>query len=356
MWPIQRVTPLERSIAFRDRNEERLFWEHSVLDLRHQAVYIQIFGIAAWMLSRVFARQGVVVDGLDTLIALVGMIAGVITTYLARGVFTNAVACWVCAASVTLGFHSNVIGTGNPDFWIMPVGIVITVGMAPIFAKPSGYFASIAAVWLIITYGRVGNLTASKDANWIILIVASSTGLGVLINHLFVRERKKTFLVQRKLIELSFQDALTGISNRRGLMAAMQNVHAKAATGSFYFLLIDIDDFKRINDTLGHDEGDKVLVEVASIIDRQALSNAHGRLGGEEFGVVFSGEENAARDFARQLCESVGKLHVSASAVTVSIGISKLREAMSVSEIFKLADRGLYEAKHQGKNRVVMLP
>jgi diguanylate cyclase (GGDEF)-like protein len=296
-----------------------------------------------------------VFDESDTLIAFVGMAAGLATTCFSRGVFANAMGCLVCAAFVAFGFHTNVSGTENPDFWIMPVGIIITIGTAPVFVHYYSYFASSVIVWLVISYGRVAALVDSQDANWIVLIVFSSIVLGAMLNYLFVTERKKTFLVQRKLIELSFQDALTGISNRRGLMESMQNLHAKAATESFYFMIIDIDDFKRVNDTLGHDVGDKVLVEVATVIEQQAKAYAHGRLGGEEFGVVFAGEEKAACDFAKQLCESVAKLGHLVPAVTVSIGLSKLREAMSLSEIFKLADKGLYEAKHRGKNRYFLV-
>ena len=342
-------------MVFRDKEEERLFWGNSVLNLRHQAACLQLFGIIAWMSSRILARPGAVFDEWDTSIAFVGMTAGLAMTYFSRGVFTNAAGCLVCAAFAAFGFNGNVQGAQNPDFWIMPVGIVITVGTAPVFVHYASYFVSTLLVWVIITHTRVAALANLPDANWIGLIVLSSIGLGVLVNYLFVSERKKTFLVQRKLIELSFQDALTGISNRRGLMQSIQDLHAKAAAESFYFLIIDIDDFKRVNDTLGHDAGDKVLVEVASVIERQANARAYGRLGGEEFGVVFAGEESAACDFAKKLCESVAALQYSAPAVTVSIGLSKLRDAMSLSEIFRRADQALYEAKHRGKNRYFLV-
>ncbi|MFM0009475.1 GGDEF domain-containing protein [Paraburkholderia sediminicola] len=353
---VHKVRSLERGIAFRDASEKRLFWRSSAINVRPLAVCVQVFGIVGWMLSRVFANPGAAFDRTYTTVALSGMLLGAATTFFARSVSINSIGCFVCAASIAFGFHSNAGGTSNPEFWIMPMGILITVGMAPVFADYYSYIASAIAVWFIISHDRVDSVIKSPDSSWIILSIVSGISLGLLLNWLFVRERKKTFLVQRELIKLAFKDTLTGIDNRRSLMEAMQDYHARAAANHFYFLVIDIDDFKRINDTSGHDVGDEVLVAVAAIIDRQAQAHARGRLGGEEFGVVFAGEEDAACALAKQLCESVAKLRISTHVVTISIGISRLSETMTLTEIFKVADQGLYEAKRHGKNRYVLVP
>lgn len=352
---VHKIRSLERDITFHDASEKRLFWRSSALGLRHLAVRVQIFGILGWMLSRVFANPGTTFDRTYTVIALTGMLIGTATTYFARQVWVNSIGCFVCAAAVAFGFHSNASGTLNPDIWIMPMGILITVGMAPVFADYYSYLASAVAVWFIISYGRVGFITNSRDSGWIVLFVLSGIALGLLLSCLFVRERKRTFLVQRELIKLAFKDSLTGIDNRRSLMEAMRDYHARSANNDFYLLLIDIDDFKRINDTSGHDVGDEVLVAVATLIDQHAQMHAHGRLGGEEFGVVFSGGEGAACAFATHLCDSVAKLRISTHIVTVSIGISRFNKTLSLTEIFKVADQGLYEAKRHGKNRYVLV-
>ncbi|WP_144161751.1 GGDEF domain-containing protein [Paraburkholderia sp. BCC1885] len=352
---VRKIHSLEREIVFHDASERRLFWRSSAISLRPLAVWVQVFGIVGWMLSRVFASPGAAFDRTETVVALAGMLMGSATTYFSRHVVLNSLGCFVCAVAVAFGFHSNASGTPNPEVWVMPMGILITVGMAPVFADYFSYLASAIAAWLILSYGRGEFIMHSHDSGWIILFIFAGTALGLLLNFLFVRERKRTFLVQRELIKLAFKDALTGIDNRRSLMEAMQDYHARSASNDFYFLLIDIDDFKRINDTSGHDVGDEVLVAVASIIDRHAQTHARGRLGGEEFGVVFTGEEAAACALARQLCESVAKLRISTHVVTISIGISRFSDAMSLAEIFKVADQGLYEAKRHGKNRYVLV-
>lgn len=352
---VHKIRSIERKMLFRDESEKRLFWKSSAIGLRHLAVCVQIFGIVGWVLSRMFAIPGAAFDRASTLVALGGMLIGAVTTYFARNVFTNSIGCFVCAVSIAFGFHGNASGTSNPESWVMPMGIFITVGMAPVFTDYYSYIASAVAVWLIISHGELATILKSADSRWIVLFICSGFMLGLLLNWLFVQERKKTFLVQRELVKLAFKDSLTGIDNRRSLMEAMQDYHARAGTRHFYFLLIDIDDFKRINDTSGHDVGDQVLVAVAAIIDRSAQTHARGRLGGEEFGVVFGGDEGEACVLAKQLCENVAKLRISAHAVTISIGISRLSETMSLAETFRTADQGLYEAKRQGKNQYVLV-
>lgn len=350
----QKIKSLEREMVFQNASERQLFWRNSAIGLRHLAVWLQVFGIVGWLLSRVFANPGVTFDRTYTVVALTGMLVGVATTYFARHALLNSMGCFLCAAAVTFGFHCNASGTLDPDFWVLPMGIVITVAMAPVFADYCSYLASAIAVWIIISYGRVGSITNSPDSSWIILFVVSGIALGLLLNCLFARERKRTFLVQRELIKLAFKDPLTGIDNRRSLMEAMQECHAHSAANHFFLLLIDVDDFKRINDASGHDVGDEVLVAVATIIDKQAQTHPRGRLGGEEFGVVFAGGEGAACALAKQLCESVAKLRISTHVVTVSIGISRFSQTTSLAEIFKAADQCLYKAKQYGKNRYVL--
>lgn len=138
-------------------------------------------------------------------------------------------------------------------------------------------------------------------------------------------------------------------------MLSIDECRDRSSGGESYLLLIDIDDFKSINDTSGHDVGDKVLVAVARTIEKCAGPHICGRFGGEEFGVIFAGDRSDAYALAGQICSSVAAVEVLGHTVTVSIGISRISEDINVSETFKLADGGLYEAKRQGKNRCVLV-
>lgn len=355
MWFHRKIATVDRNAVFRDRAEQRLFWKNSIVNLRHQAISLQVFGLMAWALSRVLAHPGAYFDPWLTTVGVVGTVCGMTITYIARNIVVNGVGCGLCAVAIALCIHSNITATHQATFWVIPVGVVITVGMAPVFADRVSYIISSIGVWFVASYGLVTAMLHMEEASWILLMTGSGFGLGILLNHLFLTERKKTFLVQRELIRLSFKDALTGINNRRGLMETLQDIHAIASTGDFYFLLIDIDDFKHINDTSGHDVGDRVLIEVATIIRRHANGYPHGRLGGEEFGVVFHGGANEAQAFAGQICDNVASQRISGHSVTISIGLAQLRASSDLADIVRLADQGLYEAKQRGKNRYVLM-
>ncbi|MFM0400888.1 GGDEF domain-containing protein [Paraburkholderia aspalathi] len=283
------------------------------------------------------------------------MLTAMGVTYASRGSVTDAVGRFACAAFTALAFHTNVTGTQTPAFWVLPMGVAINVGMAPVFSGYCNYLASALAVWLIISYGEASFLMHAQDVNWIVLFVLSGVALGLLLNLLFVQERKKTFLVQQQLARLAFRDALTGIHNRRSFMLSIDECSARSVSGESFLLLIDVDDFKKINDASGHGVGDQVLMAVAHTIERCASPHVCGRLGGEEFGVIFEGDQQHACALARRICSSVATLRTSGHAVTVSIGVSKIAEGINVPETFRLADSGLYDAKRQGKNRCVLV-
>jgi diguanylate cyclase (GGDEF)-like protein len=158
----------------------------------------------------------------------------------------------------------------------------------------------------------------------VLLFLLSVMALGVTLNLLFRRERQRIYLVQRELARLAFRDGLTGVHNRRSFMLAVDE-HLRQATGRGHDLghlvLVDVDDFKQINDRHGHDTGDQVLAAVAQAIERCAEPQVCGRLGGEEFGVLLSGTTDPAA-FGRCLCEAVAGLGAAGLPTTVSVGIA----------------------------------
>ncbi len=160
-------------------------------------------------------------------------------------------------------------------------------------------------------------------------------------------------------------DALTGLPNRRYLDRRLREglLQARSEGSDLAVALCDVDSFKRINDHLGHAVGDAVLREIAALLrDGTRASDAVGRYGGEEFLLVLpacgSGEAVAV---AEQLCRRIRE-HPWTSIqpeleVTVSVGIAAIGEngeglAVDAEELLGVADRRLYRAKHEGKDRV----
>lgn len=169
-------------------------------------------------------------------------------------------------------------------------------------------------------------------------------------------------LAERRLNELATLDELTGLANRRHFMALAEAQLRQAIRyrQDFCFLMFDLDHFKTINDTFGHDIGDEVLRRVGHVL-RQVMrgTDIFGRVGGEEFAVAMP-ETNlaAARTVAERLREKFTEVTVDAwgktVGFTVSIGIAHLQSPETVlSQLMKRADLALYEAKRGGRNRVV---
>jgi diguanylate cyclase (GGDEF)-like protein len=162
-----------------------------------------------------------------------------------------------------------------------------------------------------------------------------------------------------RLEHLAAHDPLTGLRNRRGFELAIDGrAEALGATGELSLLVIDIDHFKRINDSLGHDEGDEVLRRFAEVL-RAAAGDADvpTRLGGEEFALVLPGAgEAAALTVAEHLRLLVRReFERFACPVSVSVGVaSRGPEARDAAELMRAANRALFAAKRLGRDRCVV--
>lgn len=140
-------------------------------------------------------------------------------------------------------------------------------------------------------------------------------------------------------------DPLTKLYNRRYFNQQLDKMAVKEPVSMIF---MDIDDFKALNDTKGHEEGDRVLKEVADITKN--IVQAHGivgRYGGEE--IVAAVKEDRQEELAERIRQTIEEK----TGVTVSIGVSSLREGMSVRDLVVSADENMYQAKTTGKNKVV---
>lgn len=124
------------------------------------------------------------------------------------------------------------------------------------------------------------------------------------------------------------------------------------------FLFFDIDHFKRINDTYGHDVGDKVLKRVASVLKESLrIGDIVARWGGEEFiAVLLGSHEKESRVKAEEIRKKVEEMTFDDPKdlkITVSIGVAEFQENISFEDLVKHADKALYKAKETGRNKVV---
>lgn len=170
--------------------------------------------------------------------------------------------------------------------------------------------------------------------------------------------------LQRILERQATVDSLTGLLNRQTLMARLESSLAITRQGkqNLSVLLLDIDHFKQINDTHGHQAGDLALSELGTILlDALAEQQIAGRIGGEEFCLILPGSHaEHALDFAWQLVDDVAELRIQHGELTLSltcsIGVASLQANEDSRLLLARADRALYDAKKAGRNRALAAP
>jgi len=179
-----------------------------------------------------------------------------------------------------------------------------------------------------------------------------------------VIERTRELEEAKQIAErLARTDSLTGLKNRRAFFEYAHVVHGSASRfdRQYSVIMIDIDHFKRVNDTHGHQIGDIVIKELANTIEKVIRSaDVAGRIGGEEFAIVLpeTTAENVT-NLAERLRRSFSEINIPAIAsdlnLSVSIGVAEYRsDDSSIEDVISRADAALYQAKEQGRNKVIV--
>ena len=165
----------------------------------------------------------------------------------------------------------------------------------------------------------------------------------------------------QRIEDLASHDELTGLYNRRHLMRSLELEKKRAdRTGQFFsIIMLDIDHFKRINDTFGHSKGDDVLKDLANVLNESMReTDICARYGGEEFMVILEQTNKASA----QICAERSRKLIAAKKfagfeedfmITVSLGFTEYQANEELSQMISRADEALYRAKSSGRNRVV---
>ncbi len=153
-------------------------------------------------------------------------------------------------------------------------------------------------------------------------------------------------------------DGLTGLYNKESFWALVQEYMKtlKKSKSTFALLMLDIDNFKQINDTYGHILGDRFLKKIAKSMEASVREeDLVGRYGGEEFIVLLKGiDQEGASRIGERIRKSIEKIRIGNVATTISVGIAVFpRDSKKAKELLEIADRNLYRAKALGKNRIM---
>lgn len=236
-------------------------------------------------------------------------------------------------------------------------GGITTIGRYTVIYQQMENGLGTAIMWL----PTADTLTYSIHANAMLFIAVLFVGavcftIGLIVIKTSLKRLNGTL---RKLDDKAHRDELTKIANRRYFIEAAEDEYAKACRqeSSFSLLLLDIDKFKKINDSHGHLAGDNVLTTVSQVLKTNMRNtDLVARWGGEEF-IVLPSVHEFAHDLAEKLRHSVEEAEFPyVSDVTVSIGAVYCSNAAKYSKnsLFEIADRALYKAKDAGRNCVVI--
>jgi diguanylate cyclase (GGDEF)-like protein len=182
--------------------------------------------------------------------------------------------------------------------------------------------------------------------------VKNTSNLASQMLHEMESDVYKMMSLLQKLKDRVNADDLTGLLRRDEFFFRLETMREQRQGSDVALIILDIDNFKAINDTEGHVVGDHVLMRVADVVRRCRKAGAEvGRLGGEEFVIAICANQNRARILAEALRKQIQR----EVNVTVSVGVATAQNANGeIRKMVGMADEALYQAKHAGKNRVCL--
>jgi diguanylate cyclase (GGDEF)-like protein len=345
-----------------------------------------------WALSAIFVAAGVlmVVSGggpprmLVQPLALVCLVSGGVLQWWGIQVFygaTKSRAGWGIAAGFTVllvacfGFDASIFHRILLLSTTLLVLLLLSCRSLLIGMQSHWTFGSVltlGAIALLVLNNSIRIVASLMQAPEFLPLTHSATAISILylvpLGGIFLYTTGLLLLYFERLVEsknhLAMHDDMTGILNRRALVAGGEREVAVAIRNRrpLTVAFVDIDYFKRVNDTLGHEAGDRVLTDVAHLLEDVCRTvDLVGRHGGEEFCLVFpdAGADSAPALGERLLAAIRDYRYDGKYALTVSIGFASLAETLgdrSWANLIHRADVALYQAKALGRNRYCIAP
>jgi diguanylate cyclase (GGDEF)-like protein len=220
----------------------------------------------------------------------------------------------------------------------------------------------------IIQSSYIQDILSNNIIAWIVSVISYQKYVKEFKNQKIINEniqelKEKSMQIQKineKLEDMSMKDGLTNIYNRRRLDEILECEcnRAKNCCSEFSVILLDLDLFKYVNDTYGHNVGDKVLIETAEILKNNIRNtDIVGRWGGEEFLIVCHNTSMHQGIYVAEKLRKAIETHKFsvANKRTSSFGVATYKEGDTIVDLVNRADKGLYKAKENGRNKVKVM-
>lgn len=211
----------------------------------------------------------------------------------------------------------------------------------------------IVSVFNYVHIDKPIDLMALSYVGFLAIIIGQMTATG--------RQIRRQLSATAHYADLAMTDPLTGVCNRRGMQQHIQQLQ-QTNKQDIGLLLVDIDHFKQVNDTYGHEVGDHILQHVASVLCRSirrehqhhASKDIVARWGGEEFLILIRTHDIALlQHIGDRMIANLNDIESPLPKVTLSIGVAQLSEVKESAELIRLVDRRMYQAKEKGRNRMI---
>ena len=340
-------------------------------------VFFNIFLFANHLLLSSVSWQDVLFrSGLVTPVALlVNLVMRMRPSKFYREASIALAACWICYTHLYLELGQYAMGAAYAQ-----VGVIVTILFTNVVMRvqfPYALAVSVAMVAGDLLFLRLDHFEGPAEKVFAATLTLMAIVMTMMANYSLEREQRLGYLlrlrgeiqsdeltlINRELHRISNLDGLTGLGNRHAFAAEYmkQWKHALTSRSPLSAVLIDIDNFKLLNDMCGHLYGDQVLSRVALLV-QQALrgkGDFAARFGGEEFACLLP---DASHDEALLIAERIRGVIAGTpvvigtirASVTVSVGVSHWHPTCSIEKLIHEADKALYQAKRNGRDQVMV--
>lgn len=285
----------------------------------------------------------------------------------------------VSSSILTLAVLNRRISIGQIDnlmIWATSLGAVCMLLSKAYFGLAIGEREALVAMMFIVIWFGILSFQKAVIRTTILYISMIAVGvfnasieliplmylgvLALLIAHMTAtgRQIRRQLSATAHYADLAMTDPLTGVRNRRGMYQLLEQLQ-QTKEQDIGLLLVDIDHFKQVNDTYGHEVGDHILQHVASVLCRSVRQEHHtpkdvvARWGGEEFLVLIRTQDvELLQQVGQRMLTTLNDIETPLPKVTISIGVAQLSEVKSNAELLRLVDRRMYQAKEAGRNQI----